>query len=255
MTVLYDENEAWECLFLNAEWKTGILTEEKTMEMLYEWWRWICHSLCHAMTMTYKIQDTALSHALHFHRCNNVPTTCVAAKCEQSNFHMALPGDTASHQTTVGHFVWSDYWSLQSGCRSALLAKTKASRPKTLRPLDAFHTKSYSRHISGHGSMRVSLRRGLVVFSGKTADARSDWLTGGLHCELSYCVELFTRNNSAKFTTFPNKRCICLPNMLTHLSTQFHLRAKCRSRLSQDRQAEWESILLWFGGESPSTVQ
>lgn len=34
----------------------------KTMEMLYEWWRWFCHSLCQAMTMTYKIQNTALSH-------------------------------------------------------------------------------------------------------------------------------------------------------------------------------------------------
>lgn len=62
-------------VFMEVEWKTGILTEEKTMEMLYEWWRWICHSLCHAMTMTYKIQDTALSHALHCHLCNNFPTT------------------------------------------------------------------------------------------------------------------------------------------------------------------------------------
>lgn len=81
---------------IDVEWKTGILTEEKTMEMLDEWWRWICHSLCHAMTMTYKIQDTALSHALHCHLCNNFPTTGARLQgtCAQSNFNRSLVSDT-----------------------------------------------------------------------------------------------------------------------------------------------------------------
>lgn len=82
-----------------------ILTEEKTMEMLYdEWWRWLCLSLCHAMTMTYKIQDSALSHAFTLSSLQLSPPhthiSSVARKrtCEQCNFDKThLRSDTNIH--------------------------------------------------------------------------------------------------------------------------------------------------------------
>lgn len=139
-----------------AEWKTGILTEEKTMEMLYEWWRWICHSLCHAMTMTYKIQDTALSQALHCHRCNNSPTTWAPAYSE-------MRAKQLSYSISVWHCIAQDLgFKLRWDILSDLITDhfNRAADPplwtnpkhvgQNRRPLDAFiailHSLQFSRH-------------------------------------------------------------------------------------------------------------
>lgn len=110
------------------------------------------------MTMTYKIQDSALSHAFTLSSLQLSPPhthiSSVARKrtCEQCNFDKThLRSDTNIHsmrpvsahlpspppppppppfQCTVLHFVSSDYRSLQSCSRSALVATTKTRRPK-----------------------------------------------------------------------------------------------------------------------------
>lgn len=100
--------------------------------------------------------------------------------------------------------------------------------------------------------LSVPLRRCLSIFSGKTDDARSDRLSSSE--VLKYCIEVRKHINNIKTECHANKQTIFLPSALLSLTTHFHLRAKCRSELLQDGQAEGESILLWVGGENTSTV-
>ena len=165
--------------------------------------------------------------------------------CANQLINRASVIDRAQHRGTVGHFVWSDscYWSLQSCSRlnPPWWPKNKTCRPKTLRPLDAF---KHYREIEMKAAQwhRVTLCCCAEV-----------WRLVVSQVKLLMCDVCLSGDSSLSITA-QNEWITELWGHPTS-GTHFHLRAKCRSELWQDRQAESrESILLCFGGETPSTV-
>lgn len=147
------------------------------MEMLYEWWGWICHSLCHTMMMTYKIKDSSLSHLLR--TWAGLQVRCARAR---ATLNRSCASDLITHRAADPP-LWA-------------AAQHVGRNPATHLPLTGPHQ-------TDEAAGAISLRRRIFVRSGETADAGSVCLPWeGKSCPV---VPSIARAITVKKTNKPKK--------------------------------------------------
>ena len=224
-------------------WKCCMSDEDGSATAFVMQWRWPIKHKTRLSVMRYMVTYLQLfCYSLSPAAGTNV---CWATLAE--HWWVAQPRScpAAQHGGTFCR-IWSPIIQIVQSIRPC----GHSTQARDLRPLDAFQTTPQWRAGQAQEGLRSAEAAWCcqvkLLMPGRTVSGVKSWAA------VATSSRTFTEK---RLSTTNHKTPACPPNVFLPLSRHFHLRAQRRCEPWQDRQAEWESILLRVGGETPSTVQ